>query len=90
MRRTDIQKIIKGKAPKNISLDKEARAIYFSFSSLPVSRTERFNNSVSIDYDKDHQIVGIEIIRVVKMGLIIKKAMRDISAILPKSLFAAV
>ena len=46
------------------------------------------NDSVSMDYDKDDEIVGVEIIRLNKIGVILKKALKDISSTIPNNIVA--
>ena len=90
MNHLDINKLLKGKAPINVAIDKEARAIYFKVSDEDVARTVRTNESVSIDYGKDDEIVGVEIIRVNKIEVILKKALKDISSVIPSNILATV
>ena len=89
MNHLDINKLLKGKAPINVAIDKEARAIYFKISDEDVFKTVRVNESVAVDYDKEDDIVGVEIIRVNKIEVILKKALKDISAIIPNKILAA-
>ena len=89
MTHLDINKLLKGKAPINVAIDKVARAIYFKIIDESVSKTVRINDSVSVDYGKDHEIVGIEIIRVNKIEVILKKALKDISSVIPNKILAA-
>jgi len=84
----DINKLLKGKKPINVAIDQEARAIYFKVSDEDVARTVRTNDSVSIDYGKDDEIVGVEIIRINKIGVILKKALKDISSGIPSNILA--
>ena len=86
MNHLDINKLLKGKSPINVAIDKVARAIYFKILDRDVSRTLRMNDSVSIDYGQDDEIVGVEIIRVNKIEVILKKAMKDISSVIPNKI----
>ena len=88
MSHLDINKLLKGKKPINVAIDKEARAIYFKVSDEDAARTVRLNESVSIDYDNDDEIVGVEIIRVNKIEVILKKALKDISSVIPSNILA--
>lgn len=88
MSHININKLLKGKTPINISVDGEARAVYFKISDEEVLRTERPNNSISIDYGRDDEVVGVEIIRVNKIERIISLAYKDISSHLPKASLA--
>ncbi len=88
MKHLDINKLLKGKSPVNVAIDREARAIYFKLSDEDVARTVRMNDSVSIDYDKDDEVVGVEIIRVTKIEMILKKALKDISSVIPSNILA--
>ena len=88
MNHLDIDKLLKGKKPINVAIDKEARAIYFKVSDDDVTRTVRTNDSVSIDYGRDDEIVGVEIIRVNKIEVILKKALKDISSTIPSNIAA--
>ena len=88
MSHLDINKLLKGKKPVNVAIDQEARAIYFKVSDEDVARTVRTNDTVSIDYDKDDEIVGVEIIRVNKIEVILKKALKDISSVIPSNILA--
>ncbi len=62
-------KLLKGKSPINVAIDKQARAIYFKVSEHEVDRTERINPSLSVDYDKHDAVVGVEIIRLNKVTI---------------------
>ena len=88
MNHLDINKLLKGKKPVNVAIDQEARAIYFKVSDEDVVRTIRTNDSISIDYGKDDEIVGVEIIRVNKIEVILKKALKDISSVIPSNILA--
>ena len=88
MNHLDISKLLKGKTPINVAIDKEARAIYFKISDDDVTKTIRLNDSVSIDHGKDDEIVGVEIIRVNKIEVILKKALKDISSVIPNKILA--
>ena len=88
MKHLDINKLLKGKSPVNITIDKEARAIYFKLSDEDAARTVRLNDSVSIDYDKNGEAAGVEIIRVHKIEMILKKALKDISSVIPGNILA--
>ena len=90
MSHLDLNKFLKGRKPINITIDKEAKAIYFKMLDQDVLRTIRINDSVSIDYGKDDDIVGIEIIRIRRIEVILKKALKDISSIIPSKTLAAV
>ena len=89
MNHLDIHKLLKGKKPINVAIDKEARAIYFKVSDEGVLKTIRVNESVSIDYGKGDEIVGVEIIRVNKIEVILKKALKDISSTISNKILAA-
>ena len=89
MNHLDISKLLKGKTPINVAIDKEARAVYFKVSDEEVTKTIRLNDSVSIDHGKDNEIVGVEIIRVNKIEVILKKALKDISSAIPNKILAA-
>ncbi len=84
----NISKLLKGKTPINVSIDRQARAIYFKISDEEVLRTERPNRSLSIDYGKDDNVIGIEIIRVNKIERVIKLAYQDISSLIPRKSLA--
>ncbi len=88
MNTMDLNRLLKGKQPINIAIDREARAIYFKVEDDEVSKTVRLNDSVSVDYGEHDEVVGIEIIRVNKIGLILKKALKDITTVLPKQTLA--
>ena len=88
MNHLDIHKLLKGKKPINVAIDKEARAIYFKVSDDEVARTVRINDSVSMDYDKSDEIVGVEIIRLNKIEVILQKALKDISSTIPNNILA--
>lgn len=89
MTQIDFEKIIKNKHAKSVSIDKEAEAVYFSFSDEPISKTERINDSLFVDLDENDELVGVEMIRVVSIKKVFAKAMHDISACLPKNLAVA-
>lgn len=83
MSHISINDLLKGKTPISVSIDSEARAVYFKLSDESVDKTERLNNSLSIDYDEDGEIVGVEIIRISKINMMLKKAFKDISSSIP-------
>ena len=90
MNQVSINELLRGKTPISVSIDREARAIYFKISDVEVSKTERLNSSLSVDYDENGEVVGVEIIRVKNVGVLLKKAFRDISSgIPPKALATA-
>jgi len=78
-----INDLLKGKTPINVSIDSEARAVYFKLTDEQVDKTERLNSSLSVDYDERGEIVGVELIRVNKIGVMLKKAYKDISSFIP-------
>lgn len=84
----DLNKLLGGKTPMNVSIDKEARAVYFKVSDEEVLRTERPNSSLSIDYGKDDEVVGIELIRVSRIEVMLKKALKDIYSSIPRKSLA--
>ena len=88
MRHLNINKLLKGKKPLSIAIDKQAQAIYFKVSDHDVCRTVRPNDSLAIDYDKNDEPVGVELIRVSKIELILKKAFKDISTAIPSNVLA--
>lgn|GEM_PF-1788502 len=81
--RLSINELLQGKTPISVSIDSEARAVYFKLSDEQVDRTERLNSSLSVDYDENGEIVGVEIIRVNEIGVMMKKAFKDISSHIP-------
>jgi len=76
---------LKEKKPISFSLDTLAKSIYISFSTNPVVNTLRKNNSFSVDYDKDGEIVGIEVIRIKKAEATIKRILKDTENSLPST-----
>ncbi len=68
---------IKTRKPVSFSLDTLAKAVYIGFSNDPVVKTLRKGSSLSYDYDKSGQLVGIEIIRIQKVNTTIKKILQD-------------
>lgn len=77
---------MKGNKPISFSLDTLAKAVYITFSNNQIAKTVRKNSSFSFDYDKDEKLVGIEIIRLQKASLALKKVLKDTEDILsPKS-----
>ncbi len=84
----NINKLLGGKTPINVSIDKEARAVYFKISDDEVLHTERLNDSLSVDYGKNDEIIGVEIIRVNKIELLLKKALKDIASTIPRKSLA--
>jgi len=46
----------------NIKFDKEADAIYLKFSDADVAESDEDKPGIIIDYDKDGNIVGIEVL----------------------------
>ena len=69
--------------PTGISFDAIAKAIYISFSTKQVAKTVRKNSSMSIDYDKNGEIVGIEIIRIKKAQATIQRILKATENNLP-------
>ena len=63
----------------SFSFDAIAKAAYVRYSNEAVATTERLDTSVSIDYDKNEKIVGIEIIRISKAAATLKKVVKDAS-----------
>ena len=88
MKHFNINKLLNGKIPINISVDSEARAIYFKVSDEEVLRTDRPNEFLSIDYGKDDEVIGVEIIRLNKIESVIKIAYKDISSAIPSKALA--
>lgn len=88
MNQVSINNLLHGKTPTSVSIDREARAIYFKLSEKEVARTERLNNSLSVDYDEDGEVIGVEIIRITNVGALLKKAFHDISAAIPPKALA--
>ena len=84
----NLNKLLGGKTPINVSIDKQARAVYFKVSDDPVFRTDRPNDSLSIDYGKDDEVVGIEIIRVNRIEVMLKKTLKDIYSSIPRKSLA--
>ncbi len=88
MNQVNINELLNGKTPISVSIDSEARAIYFKISDSEVSKTVRLNSSLSVDYDADDEVIGVEIIRVKNVGVLIKKAFKDISSAIPRKTLA--
>ena len=86
MNHIDINKLLRGKKPVNITIDKDAKAIYFKVSDHMVSKTVRPNASLSVDYDEHNDVVGVEIIRVRRIEQIFKMALKDISSAIPSNI----
>lgn len=63
--------------PISISFDCLARAVYITFSTRPINKTIRKDSSFAIDYDIEGKIVGIEIIRIKKAEMAVKKILKD-------------
>lgn len=84
----NIAQLLNGKTPTNVSIDQDARAIYFRVSGKEVSRTNRINSHVSLDYDSEGEVVGLEIIRVTNIKLCLTKSFKDISSCLPSDILA--
>ena len=83
MNQVNLNELLKGKTPISVSIDSAARAIYFKLSDEEVSKTVRLNSSLSVDYDEDGEVVGVEIIRITNVDVLLKKAFRDISSGIP-------
>jgi uncharacterized protein YuzE len=49
-----------------ITYDRLADAMYIAFADSPVHESEEKGLDVIVDYDRDHHIVGIEILNVSK------------------------
>lgn len=79
----NINKLLGGKTPINIAIDKVARAIYFKVTDHDVVKSVRLNDSLTVDYGKHDEVVGVEIIRVNKIELVLKKALKDIATSIP-------
>ena len=83
-----INELLKGKVPLSVSIDREARAIYFKVSDEEVRRTVRANPTLSVDYGKNDEVIGVELIRVNKVEVMLKKAYKDISSAIPRRTLA--
>ena len=88
MTHVDLNKLLGGKTPTNVMIDKEAHAVYFKVSDEEVSKTARLNDSLSVDYGKDGEVIGVEIIRVNKIEQVLKIAFKDISSLIPRKSLA--
>ena len=88
MNQVNLNELLKGKTPISVSIDREASAIYFKISDNEVSKTVRLNSSLSVDYNGDGEVVGVEIIRITNVGVLLKKAFRDISSGIPSKALA--
>ena len=88
MKQINIDNLLEGKKPINVSIDREARAIYFKVSDHEVSKTIRPNSSLSVDYDENNDVVGVEIIRITNITNIFNKAYHDISSGIPPKALA--
>lgn len=87
MNQVSINELLQGKTPISVSIDREARAIYFKLSDDDVAKTVRLNSSLSVDYSENGEVIGVEIIRLTNVGVLLKKAFHDISeGIPPKAL----
>ena len=89
MKHFDINKLLNGKIPINISVDSEARAIYFKVSDDEVLRTDRPNEFLSIDYGKNDEVIGVEVVRLNKIQSAIKIAYKDLSSAIPSRALAS-
>lgn len=58
------------------------RGLYFKVSDQDAVRMVRTNDTVSIDYYKKDEIVGVEIIRVNRIKGILKEVLKDASFLL--------
>ncbi len=83
-----INKLLGGKTPINVAIDKTARAVYFKVSDEEVVKTVQLNASLAVDYGKDDSVVGVEIIRVNKIEVLLKKALKDIYSSIPRKALA--
>ncbi len=88
MNHVNLDELLKGKVPINVSIDTEANAIYFKVSDDEVLRTVRMNSSLTVDYGKDKEVVGIEIIRVKKINCLMKQTFHAISSALPNRILS--
>ena len=79
-----------GKKPVSFSLDTLAKAAYIAFSNNPVTKTVRKDSSFFIDYDKDGNIVGFEIIRLKKVSATFKQVLHDAENSIPAQVRKAV
>jgi len=84
----DLNRLVGGLTPNGVSYDKEAGAVYFTFSDAEINKTVRLSSSVTIDYDANGQIVGLEIIRVTKFAKVMQHTFKEMTTNLPKNLFA--
>ena len=51
-----------------VRVDREADAIYLELTSVPIEESEEVADGVVLDYDKDGNLVGIEILDASKKG----------------------
>ena len=86
MNQSELNELLKDKSPINVSIDKEAKAIYFKYSDKEILKTVRINSSLTVDMGENHEVIGLEIIRVKKINLLMKKALHDISSIVSSSI----
>jgi len=49
-----------------LKVDREADALYFSLDDSPVVESEEVSPGIIIDYNDNHEIVGIEILHLSK------------------------
>ncbi len=80
---TDAIFSFKTNLPVSVSIDLLARATYIAFSTEPVVRTERRDDSYFVDYDVSDKVVGIEIIRLKKAEGGFRRVLKDTENILP-------
>ena len=60
----------------SFSVDTVAKAVYIQYTNEPVDHTKRLDKSVNIDYDKNKNIVGLEVLGVKSGQTTIKQFIR--------------
>ncbi|WP_414039128.1 DUF2283 domain-containing protein [Acidithiobacillus sp. M4-SHS-6] len=51
-----------------VRVDREADAVYLELTSVPIQESEEVADGIILDYDKDGNIVGVEILGASKKG----------------------
>ncbi len=60
---------LKKRSPMKIRYNKQVDAIYIAFSDIAIAESEGDERGIIIDYDREGEVVGIEILQVTKKGL---------------------
>ena len=80
-----LNELLKDKTPVNVSIDKEAKAVYFKFSDGKILKTVRINGSLTVDLGHDQEVIGVEVIRIKQINRVMKKPFMTFLPLFPQT-----